>query len=184
MFGYRHIYTTWAYGNLVYFFIKKKNDIIFTMVITFLDIKTIKQFHEHIKCSPRPYTPKFKDRIILLGFGNIAVFIICFIIIIPKYFISGFFINFVLALTNVIVPDLYENFPSYLLALFIANLILYLFFYLIMKFISKERMYFESYLYLIIAMVCWCAALYYYNIKISFWDVNILFLFNQLNKLS
>lgn len=121
-----------------------------------------------------PYTPKFKDRILLLGIGKYEICINCFVITI-KCFYSGLLCNFGLAISHIIRPETYGNFLNYLLTLFMANLILYLFFYIAMKVIVKEHIHNLSRMYFVASIICWIAAVIYFNKKKTSWEVIHIF---------
>ncbi|KAL0272189.1 UNVERIFIED_CONTAM: hypothetical protein PYX00_005265 [Menopon gallinae] len=62
-----------------------------------------------------------------------------------------------------------KDVASYLLVIFIANLMLYTTFYIIMKIVSGEKILLQTILYIILSIICWCAALYYFFNKTISW---------------
>ncbi|EEB18039.1 conserved hypothetical protein [Pediculus humanus corporis] len=62
-----------------------------------------------------------------------------------------------------------ENFSSYLLSIFMVNLMLYTLFYIIMKFICKERLLPQSIFYILVSVLGWTFALYFFFSKTTSW---------------
>uniref|UniRef100_A0A8C4PZZ4 SID1 transmembrane family member 2 n=1 Tax=Eptatretus burgeri TaxID=7764 RepID=A0A8C4PZZ4_EPTBU len=99
-------------------------------------------------CIRRCTRPLHMDRLILLVIGNIFNW---------SYAIVGFGIR----------P---RDFDSYLLGIFMSNLLLYSAFYIIMKIRSGERILPVPMLFIILAMVAWGAALYFFFQGLTSWE--------------
>ncbi|CAI6349746.1 unnamed protein product [Macrosiphum euphorbiae] len=115
-----------------------------------LDKNTPKRFFNHLMSAPNPCKPKYPNRMVLLSIGIL--------------------INLGLAISHWVIK--FGNFGNYLLILFMVNLILYLSFYIVMKLISKEKLHFWPLLYILLAMIFWCASLYFYMHKSSSWTLS------------
>ncbi|XP_023227870.1 SID1 transmembrane family member 1-like isoform X3 [Centruroides sculpturatus] len=92
--------------------------------------------------------PMYMDRLVLLIIAN--------------------FINWSWSFYGLII--LPRDFASYLLAIFITNLLLYLAFYIIMKLRHKEKILPPSLTYIILSMITWGAALYFFSKKNITWQ--------------
>ncbi|XP_033325019.2 SID1 transmembrane family member 1 [Megalopta genalis] len=62
-----------------------------------------------------------------------------------------------------------KNFATFLLAILMSNLILYTFFYIIMKKCHKERILLQPLAYLILSVVAWASAMYFFINKTISW---------------
>ncbi|CAL7951792.1 unnamed protein product [Xylocopa violacea] len=62
-----------------------------------------------------------------------------------------------------------KNFATFLLAILMSNLMLYTIFYIIMKFCHKERILLQPLIYIILSIVVWSAALYFFINKTISW---------------
>ncbi|KAK6622147.1 hypothetical protein RUM44_001954 [Polyplax serrata] len=62
-----------------------------------------------------------------------------------------------------------HNFSSYLLTIFMVNLMIYTTFYIIMKFICKERVLPHSLVYILLSILAWSSALYFFFSKTTSW---------------
>uniref|UniRef100_A0A1B6CMV4 SID1 transmembrane family member 1 n=1 Tax=Clastoptera arizonana TaxID=38151 RepID=A0A1B6CMV4_9HEMI len=70
--------------------------------------------------------------------------------------------------------QLLEDFATYLLTVLISNLFLYLFFYVVMKFYYKEKILLQTKLYILLALILWSTANYFFYFrKIISWKVSI-----------
>ncbi|XP_050526064.1 SID1 transmembrane family member 1-like isoform X2 [Daktulosphaira vitifoliae] len=115
-----------------------------------LDKKTPKRIFNHLLTAPNPFKPKYPNRMVLLSIGNL--------------------INLGLAISHWFFR--FGNFGNYLLTLFMVNLILYLSFYIVMKLISNEKLLFWPMLFILLAMICWSASMYFYMHKSSSWTLS------------
>lgn len=107
--------------------------------------KELKLFCRSLQC--RFFIPMYPGRFAFITFANL--------------------VNWALA----IVKFRYElnDFASYLLSIFMVNLMLYTMFYIIMKFICKERILLQSWIYIILACLCWGGSLYFFFNKCTSW---------------
>ena len=62
-----------------------------------------------------------------------------------------------------------SDFAGYLLAIFIMNLLLYTAFYIVMKLRYGERITGQPLVYMILAMVSWAGAIYFFINKSTTW---------------
>ncbi|XP_050440508.1 SID1 transmembrane family member 1-like [Adelges cooleyi] len=115
-----------------------------------LDRKTPKRVFNHLMTAPNPIIPKYPNRMVLLSIGIL--------------------INLGLAVSHWFIP--FGNFGNYLLTLFMVNLILYLSFYICMKLISKEKLLLWPMLFILLAIICWSASMYFYEHKSSSWTLS------------
>ncbi|XP_070549029.1 SID1 transmembrane family member 1-like isoform X2 [Ptychodera flava] len=97
-----------------------------------------------LKCA----RPMYTDRMILLICGNA--------------------INWSLAIYGVITQP--HDFASYLLAIFILNSMLYLAFYIIMKLRFGERIVLRAFVFILLTVGLWAAALFFFLQGLAQWD--------------
>ncbi|KAF7404761.1 hypothetical protein HZH66_003667 [Vespula vulgaris] len=64
-----------------------------------------------------------------------------------------------------------KNFATFLLAILMSNLILYTLFYIIMKLCHKEKILLKPLMYIILAVLFWAAALYFFIHKTISWNL-------------
>lgn len=64
-----------------------------------------------------------------------------------------------------------QNFASYLLAIFIVNLLMYVAFYIIMKIRSGEKILPLPLLYIVMSIITWTAALYFFLQRTTTWEL-------------
>ncbi|XP_076277521.1 SID1 transmembrane family member 1 [Lasioglossum baleicum] len=62
-----------------------------------------------------------------------------------------------------------KNFATFLLAILMSNLMMYTFFYILMKKYHKERILFQPLIYIILSIVFWAAAMYFFIRKTISW---------------
>ncbi|XP_046145976.1 SID1 transmembrane family member 1-like isoform X1 [Osmia bicornis bicornis] len=62
-----------------------------------------------------------------------------------------------------------KNFATFLLAILMSNLILYTIFYIVMKICNKERILLQPLIFIILSMVFWAAAYYFFISKTISW---------------
>ena len=95
------------------------------------------------------FRPMYTDRMILL--------------------ILGFLVNVGLEIYAYLQMPV--DFATFILAIFITNLMLYTIFYIIMKLRYGERILCQPLMYIILAMMCWAPALYFFINKAATWKV-------------
>ncbi|CAK9831549.1 SID1 transmembrane family member 1 [Anthophora retusa] len=95
------------------------------------------------------FPPSYPKRFIMLVIGNLC--------------------NVVLAIFGNIYRE--QNFAGFLLAILMSNLILYILFYIVMKICHKERILFQPSIYIILSIVLWAGALYFFINKTISWAV-------------
>lgn len=72
-----------------------------------------------------------------------------------------------------VIGNIYQekNFATFLLAILMSNLILYTTFYIIMKICHKERILLRPCIYIVLSIVFWAAALYFFINKTISWEL-------------
>ncbi|ESO93839.1 hypothetical protein LOTGIDRAFT_228601 [Lottia gigantea] len=93
--------------------------------------------------------PIYPNRFVLLLIGNV--------------------INWSFAIYGVLNTPI--DFATYLLAIFIGNLMLYVLFYIIMKLFSGEKIHILAISCIVITMITWAAALYFFFAHLTSWSV-------------
>ncbi|PBC32161.1 SID1 transmembrane family member [Apis cerana cerana] len=93
----------------------------------------------------------------------------------PLY-IGRFFMLVIANLWNIalaVIGNIYQekNFATFLLAILMSNLILYTTFYIIMKICHKERILLRPCIYIVLSIVFWAAALYFFINKTISWEL-------------
>ncbi|XP_063219057.1 SID1 transmembrane family member 1-like [Bacillus rossius redtenbacheri] len=91
--------------------------------------------------------PVYPNRMVLLSLGNIF-----------NWLLAGFGLLYHL-----------RDFATYLLAIFMVNLVLYTTFYIVMKLCHKEKILIQPLIYIIMALLSWSAALYFFFNKSISW---------------
>ncbi|XP_017792434.1 PREDICTED: SID1 transmembrane family member 1-like [Habropoda laboriosa] len=90
----------------------------------------------------------------------------------PKRFIMlviGNSCNVALAILGNIYHQ--KNFAVFLLTILMSNLVLYILFYIVMKICHKERIRFQPLIYIILSIISWTGALYFFITKNISWAV-------------
>ncbi|XP_042241668.1 SID1 transmembrane family member 1-like [Homarus americanus] len=93
--------------------------------------------------------PMYCDRMVLLLIGNAA--------------------NWGLAIYGIVSTP--KDFASYLLIIFLTNLLLYIAFYIIMKLRHSERIQFQPLVYLVLCLLSWGAAIFFYTHHTTTWEL-------------
>lgn len=112
-----------------------------------IGLNTFKEVFHEIKQNRSLSRPTHLDRLIML--------------------LIAFVFNVGLATYGILIPT---QFSSHLLNCFLGNLMLYFLMYLCNKVIHKEKFHFITLLNLVIAIVAWIAALYFFQIQIKHWE--------------
>ncbi|CAL4200295.1 unnamed protein product, partial [Meganyctiphanes norvegica] len=96
------------------------------------------------------FRPLYLDRCVLLLLANIA--------------------NWGLAIFGVVSTP--KDFASYLLIIFLTNLLLYMAFYIIMKLRHSEKLYLQSVVYMVLCMMGWGLAIFFYENRTTTWELS------------